>query len=74
MAGAPTRPSPASFVAVQSFVGDLGGRPVSFVRGEPVSSEHPAVKKWPEMFAPQVYRHDIIERIEQATAAPGEKR
>ncbi len=70
----PTKPTPASLVAVQSFVGDLDGRPVSFVRGEPVSPEHPAVRKWPAMFTPQTYRHDAIERIEQATAAPGEKR
>lgn len=73
MAG-PTKPSPVSLVAVQSFVGDLDGRRVAFVQGEPVSPENPAVRKWPAMFTPQVYRHDVIARIEQATAAPGETR
>jgi hypothetical protein len=79
MAGSP-RPTPAAssgpttYVAVQSFVGNLGGRQVSFVKDEPVSADNPAVKRWPAMFTPQTFRHDAIDRIEQATAAPGEKR
>lgn len=67
-------PSPVAFVAAQSFVGNLDGRRVEFVKGEPVAAGNPAVAKWPSMFIPQEYRHERIERIEQATAAPGEKR
>ena len=46
------------------------GRKVDVVRGQRFEENHPVVKKWPEMFG-QVELHPIIE---QATAAPGEKR
>ncbi len=71
-----TAPAPTvvTYIAVQSFVGNLDGRAVSFIKGEPVSADNPAVTRWPSMFTPQEYRHDAIARIEAATAAPGEKR
>jgi hypothetical protein len=75
MAGT-AKPTPAvnTVTAVQSFVGSLDGKRIDFQKGEPVPGDHPAVKKWPQLFTPQEYRHEVIERIEAATAAPGEKR
>ena len=46
--------------------------------GQAVESDHPYVRKWPEFFEPFVFPHPVKRagepRIEQATAAPGEKR
>jgi len=58
--------------ALDSFVGNLNGKDIGFRKGEPVSADHPAVKKWPGLFAPVTIRH--AHTVEQATAAPGEKR
>ena len=46
------------------------GKKIDVVRGQAFENNHPAVKKWPEMFgAPE-----LVHPVEQATAAPGEKR
>jgi hypothetical protein len=45
---------------------------------ELVEADHWAVKKWPHFFGPPRLKHPVKRaaepRIEQATAAPGEKR
>lgn len=65
-------PSAAPLVALQSFVGRLGGADVTFKAGDQVAAGHPAAKKWPHLFGP--IARDSGPRVEQATAAPGEKR
>jgi hypothetical protein len=47
------------------------GRSIQVVKGQNFDSNHPAVKKWPEMFGGVEQVHGPVE---QATAAPGEKR
>jgi hypothetical protein len=57
----------------ESFIGNLDGEEVEYHRGEVVDADDPAVGRWRIHFEPLVvrqYRH----RVEQATAAPGEKR
>lgn len=49
----------------------------TFKKGDPIEADHWAVKKWPHFFRPLVLRHPVKRpagRVEQATAAPGEKR
>ncbi len=46
------------------------GRKVDVVKGQRFEDNHPAVKKWPEMFG-LAQSHP---EVEAATAAPGEKR
>ena len=63
--------SESILVVRHSFVGRLDAD-TEFIGLEgrtKVRSDHPAVKKWPEFFEPLK-----IDVIEQATAAPGEKR
>jgi hypothetical protein len=49
-----------------------------FYAGDLVDADHPAVKKYPDSFGPLVVQHPAQRGagpvIEQATAAPGEKR
>ena len=63
-------------VVLDSFVGEVGGEEIYFRRGELIERSHPAVKKWPSLFGPVAFVHPVKPepRIEQATAAPGEKR
>lgn len=64
--------SAAPLVALQSFVGRIGDADVIFKAGDSVAANSPAVKKWPHLFGPTT--RDSEPKIEQATAAPGEKR
>jgi len=61
-----------------AFVGSVDGEEITFVYGELISADHPAVKKWPDAFGPLVLPYPVNRkgesRVEQATAAPGEKR
>lgn len=57
----------------------LEGRPFQIEKGEAYTKDHPVVKAHPSHFAdlpPTVYTADgvIDTGVEQATAAPGEKR
>ena len=64
----------ADFYTVRaSFVGTFDGEPVEFHKGEVVVAGDPALRKWPDSFEPLVVRTYRPE-VEQATAAPGEKR
>jgi hypothetical protein len=60
---------PTYLVVTESFAGDL----FEFHKGEVVDADDPAAKKWPSHFGPLVVR-SYGGVIEQATAAPGEKR
>jgi len=53
----------ASFHSADGFV----------AAGEIYETDHPIVKKYPERFKP-LKVHRVVPVIEQATAAPGEKR
>lgn len=55
-----------------SFVGKIDGKERVFVAGEVIRANDPAVKKWPQFFGEHRFVHDPP--VEQATAAPGEKR
>jgi hypothetical protein len=60
-------------VTLESFIGIVSGDERFFRAGELVRSDDPAVKKWPARFGPARFVHDAP-KVEQATAAPGEKR
>jgi hypothetical protein len=63
---------PQVVAALTSFVG-LGGQVV--LEGDLFASDDPTVTKWPTLFTPAAPRRTTDgPRIEQATAAPGEKR
>lgn len=70
----PKHAAPALLVAADSFVLELNGREIAFKKGDLIEAEHPAVKKYPDLFEPIRLLYPIEDRIEQATAAPGEKR
>ena len=70
----PKRDQPALLVAADSFVLNLDGREIAFKKGDLIEAEHPVVKKHPDLFEPILLRYPIEDRVEQATAAPGEKR
>lgn len=61
-----------TLVALDSFTGCVSGEVRVFRQGEPIRSTDPAVRKWPHLFGPQRFYNEP--RVEQATAAPGEKR
>jgi hypothetical protein len=62
-------------VAVQSFVGGIGNRDYRITKGDLYADSDPVVKAWPAAFAPIEVRESVgTPRVEQATAAPGEKR
>jgi hypothetical protein len=66
---------PALLVVLTPF-NDAEGNP--YRKGDVIEPDHWAVRKWPQFFGPFVFPHPVkrssAPRIEQATAAPGEKR
>jgi hypothetical protein len=66
----------AVLVVMSSFVGELDGSTVTFKAGELIEGDHPAIRKWPAAFGPVRFPYpvDRTDRIERATAGPGEKR
>lgn len=73
-----TKKEVAFFTVAHSFLGALHGDSVEYHKGEVVDSDDPALKLWPEHFQPLVVREHLLVKpqrhVEQATAAPGEKR
>jgi hypothetical protein len=67
-----TEPQPRILRVTSAFACDLG----EFLSGELVDADHPAARKYADHFAPLVIHHTVRREatIEQATAAPGEKR
>jgi hypothetical protein len=61
-----------------SFQATIDGQLVSFVAGKLIPADHEAVAKWPQYFrSPEIdypVKRTAEPVIEQATAAPGEKR
>jgi hypothetical protein len=63
---------PQIVMALTSFVGGAG---LTVIKGDLFAADDPIVKKHPTLFGPVALRRSGSEpRIEQATAAPGEKR
>jgi len=60
--------------AIESFAGAIGKDQYYIVKGETFEADHPAVRKWPQFFGPVLLRYPMQPEIEQATAAPGQKR
>lgn len=58
----------------ESFIGSVGQGDIDFRAGELVPEDHPAVIRYPAMFEPIASRFDRPAAVEQATAAPGERR
>ena len=74
-----TKDTPSTLVVLESFIGRLGKDERIFRKGDNIRPNDPAVKRWPRMFGPVLYASDVVgvnqeAPIEQATAAPGEKR
>jgi hypothetical protein len=60
-------------MAVVSFVGDIDGTVVMVRKGDLLYPDDPIVRKWPDKFGQPKVR-GYAAPVEQATAAPGEKR
>lgn len=58
--------------AIDSFFTMLNGEPVQVSKGDLVHPDHPLLKGREQLFRPA--RNHIRFDVEQATAAPGEKR
>jgi len=68
----PTKAADVIYVVKDGFVGDYGKGSMAFPAGERFVGDHPAIKKWPQLFRTEIA--EDRQPIEQATAAPGEKR
>jgi hypothetical protein len=60
-----------TLVVLESFIGRVGDEERIFREGEIIRPNDPAVKKWPDKFGAARFMHD---RVEHATAGPGEAR
>lgn len=49
----------AVHVVLESFGVEIDGVPVTFRKGEPIQSEHPALKKWPHNFGLLEFPHPL---------------
>lgn len=71
-------PTAALYVVRSAFAVFVDGKPTVYSEGEIVEPGDPLLKEMPDKFIPLVYPHPVKRaaspRIEQATAAPGEKR
>ena len=61
------------YMVIADFVTTIDGAEVEYHKGEVVEADDPALKRMPHFFGPLVFAHRRP-LIEQATAAPGEKR
>jgi hypothetical protein len=60
-------------VARESFVCEHDGQPCDIRAGDLFEADHPIVRRFPDHFEQPRFRFPTG-RVEQATAAPGEKR
>ena len=68
-------PEPAGLlIARESWVGMLGGVLVEVAKGDIAEAGSAVALQWPDKFIVIEPRYRRAPRIEQATAAPGEKR
>jgi hypothetical protein len=64
-----TDETPAVQVVTESFVIEVDGAPVAYLRGEPVEADDPVLRKHPTHFGPLVFPHPIRRRT-HALGAP----
>jgi hypothetical protein len=62
------------YTVLDSFITTHDGEELEYHKGDVVEAEDPIFKKHPHLFAPLILREDRARAVEQATAAPGEKR
>jgi hypothetical protein len=65
--------TPSILQATTSFIANVGGQDMPVRLGDLADPESAVAKKYPTLFGPVAVRF-AGPRIEQATAAPGEKR
>lgn len=65
---------PAFYMVAESFISEMDGKEVEYHKGEVVDAGDPALARSPHLFVPLIVRSHIRGSVEQATAAPGEKR
>lgn len=71
----PKASEPTGIVAaLDAFAGAADGGYFDVRRGDLFEADHPLVKKHPHLFGPLQVRYPVQRAVEQATAAPGEKR
>jgi len=68
------RAADAVLEAKTSFTATVAGDRIDIHVGDRIDADHPAVRQWPEHFGPLTVQHRTPATVEQATAAPGEKR
>ena len=69
------RAADAVLEAKTSFTATVDGARLDIHVGDRIDADHPAVRQWPEHFGPLTIQHRTPGGVvEQATAAPGEKR
>ena len=69
------RAADAVLEAKTSFTATVDGARIDIHAGDRIDADHPAVRKWPDFFGPLLIQHrSPAGKVEQATAAPGEKR
>ncbi len=69
----PQKSEPDIYVATETFSADIGGSPQMIYKGiTRVRAGHPLLKGREALFAP--VENSVDYEVEQATAAPGEKR
>lgn len=64
-----TDETPAVQVVTESFVIEVDGAPVVYLKGEPVEADDPIVRKHPGHFGPLVFPHPVRRRG-QAISTP----
>ena len=62
------------YMVTTTFVITIEDRDIEYHVGEIVDADDPAYKVVPEHFGPVEFKHRRAKPVEQATAAPGEKR
>lgn len=64
------------YVVAESFTLEVGGTPVAYRKGEIVDPDDPIVRTHRALLEPFRYPHPVrrAAAVEQATAAPGERR
>jgi hypothetical protein len=65
--------TPALYVVLASFVGEIDGEPVMYRKDEAIHPDDPALRKWPKAFGPFQFAHPVragfAERMAEAKAA-----
>jgi len=68
----PKAPAPLIVQAATAFIARVDGQDVPVKKGDLADADSAIAKKYPSLFVPVAVR--FAGRVEQATAAPGEKR